>query len=93
MEPYKPLTLKKKPQKCPICGGEVWKILYGEPTAEAYETRFKDKIIYVGAVSPSTTQHGSAAIAIPPSTRVMRNMKVRIRLMPPTSKKIKTHFP
>ena len=57
MNPYKPLTLKKKPQKCPICGGEVWKILYGEPTAEAYETRFKDKIIYAGCC---ITEHDPA---------------------------------
>ena len=42
------LTLEERPVRCPICGGEVWEIVYGEPTAEAYESRIEDKIIYGG---------------------------------------------
>ena len=48
MEPYRPLTLRERPERCPICGGEVWTILYGEPTPEAYEQRHETKTIFGG---------------------------------------------
>ena len=48
MEPYRPLTLRERPERCPICGGEVWTILYGEPTCEAYEQRHETKTIFGG---------------------------------------------
>ena len=57
MEPYKPITLKKRPQECPICGGEVWTILYGEPTCEAYEKRHEEKTIFGGCCR---TEHDPA---------------------------------
>ncbi|MBR5841739.1 MAG: hypothetical protein IKY64_03885 [Bacteroidaceae bacterium] len=51
------LTLKHRPERCPICGGEVWKILYGEPTVEAYESRIENKIIFGGCC---ITEHDPA---------------------------------
>lgn len=48
MEVTKPITLKHRPKKCPICGGEVWTLVYGEPTPEAYEERFKNKTFFAG---------------------------------------------
>ena len=57
MEPYNPITLKKRPQECPICGGEVGTILYGEPTCEAYEKRHEEKTIFGGCCR---TEHDPA---------------------------------
>lgn len=48
MEALKELTSKECPERCPICGGEVWTILYGEPTPEAYEQRHETKTIVGG---------------------------------------------
>lgn len=57
MEATKPITLKHRPKRCPICGGEVWTIAYGEPTAEAYEERFKSKTLFAGCC---ITEHDPA---------------------------------
>ena len=57
MEPYNPIILKERPERCPICGGEVWKILYGEPTPEAYEKRHETKTIFAGCC---ITEHDPA---------------------------------
>lgn len=40
MEAQKELTLKQRPERCPICGGEVWTILYGELTIIANQRMF-----------------------------------------------------
>lgn len=48
METQKELTSKHRPERCPVCAGEVWTIVYGEPTYEAYEKRFENKVVFRG---------------------------------------------
>ena len=48
MDNPKTITLNQRPERCPICGGEVWTIVYGEPSYEAYEKRFENKVVFGG---------------------------------------------
>ncbi len=40
--------VKRKPCKCPKCGGKVVPILYGEPSHEAYEESLQGKFVLGG---------------------------------------------
>ena len=57
MDTQNNLALKHRPERCPICGGEVWEILYGMPTHEAYEKRNETKTILGGCC---ITEHDPA---------------------------------
>ena len=36
------LDVIRRPNRCPLCGGDICDILYGEPTAMWYEDYLKD---------------------------------------------------
>ena len=38
----------RKPRKCPHCGGKVVRILYGEPTQEAFEAAERGEFVLGG---------------------------------------------
>ena len=44
----KPIKVSSKPDKCPKCGGKVVKILYGEPSIEAFEAEDRGELILGG---------------------------------------------
>ncbi len=44
----KPIKVSSKPDKCPKCGGKVVKIIYGEPSIEAFEAEERGEIILGG---------------------------------------------
>ena len=44
----KPIKVSIKPDKCPKCGGKVVKIIYGEPSIEAFEAEERGELILGG---------------------------------------------
>ena len=40
----------RKPRKCPQCGGKVVRILYGEPTPEAFEAAERGEFVLGGCL-------------------------------------------
>ena len=42
------IEVESNPGKCPKCGGKVVPILYGEPTAQAYEEYLQGKLVLGG---------------------------------------------
>ena len=42
------IKVSSKPDKCPDCGGKVVKIIYGEPSIEAFEAEERGEIILGG---------------------------------------------
>lgn len=46
----KMLEAKKKPEKCNVCGGNVVRILYGEPTEEAFKLADEKKLVLGGCI-------------------------------------------
>lgn len=43
-----PIKVNSKPDKCPKCCGKVVKIIYGEPSIEAFEAEERGEIILGG---------------------------------------------
>ena len=41
-------AVTRKPRKCPQCGGKVVRILYGEPTPEAFEAAERGEFVLGG---------------------------------------------
>lgn len=48
MEENKVKEVGRKPRKCPVCGGKVVRILYGEPSHEAFEAADRGELILGG---------------------------------------------
>lgn len=44
------IEVKRKPCKCPMCGGKVVIISYGEPTYEAYQAEQRGELVLGGCL-------------------------------------------
>lgn len=46
----KPIKVPQKPKTCEKCGGNVVKILYGEPTSESFKRSEEHKLVIGGCL-------------------------------------------
>jgi DNA-directed RNA polymerase subunit RPC12/RpoP len=46
----KPIEVNRKPTKCPVCGGKVVPINYGEPDYETFQASERGEIVLGGCL-------------------------------------------
>ena len=56
-----PLSVSRKPAKCPHCGGKVVPVVYGDPTPEVMDSAERGKVILGGCcIAPDSPDYACA---------------------------------